>query len=599
MLRLAIVLCVLAGALLSPAGASAVTADLTPPTLVDFSLSPATVDVGDADAANRTVTATIHATDDLSGWAGSGACIFFGSPVTPAGTVQSFAVCSGVSNTGTDADRTMTIKGVIPQYAYPGEWTTGGLTLTDRAGNARSYSAADLEAMGAPTSFTAVDSDAPDVSCESPDSLWHAGNVSLTCTASDPGAGLVDAADASFTLTTGVADGDENANASTDTRTVCDRSNNCVAVGPIAGIKVDRKKPTITVVAPTSDRVDPDSTVVADYSCVDGGSGLASSSGCAGDVANGAAVDTTAGQHTFTVSASDAVGNTATKSVTYTAALPDGDGDGVADATDNCPSDANPGQADLDADGQGDACDGDIDGDGVANGGDAFPRDPAETTDTDSDGIGDNADAFPNDATESADTDGDGVGDNSDLFPRDATESVDSDRDGVGDKADNCPTDANAGQVDTDKDGKGDACDPVVPAPAPVTNPAPPADSGKPTATPPVHHPGECKSGVLLFTLNAKRGRVVSAVLYLNGKRSQSKRGRSVSSLTLGAPPVGAFEVKIVTRLSTGTTRTSTHRFTGLACGHAKVTTVVERRSSKVARKHSKTHNRRNRPASA
>jgi YVTN family beta-propeller protein len=57
--------------------------------------------------------------------------------------------------------------------------------------------------------------------------------------------------------------------------------------------------------------------VAADYSCADtGGSGLAS---CEGDVPSGAALDTaTAGQHSFTVTAIDGAGNTASVTHTYT-----------------------------------------------------------------------------------------------------------------------------------------------------------------------------------------------------------------------------------------------------------------------------------------
>jgi hypothetical protein len=62
--------------------------------------------------------------------------------------------------------------------------------------------------------------------------------------------------------------------------------------------------------------------------------------------------------------------------VSFSAKDADGDGDGVVDASDNCPNVANASQADLDKDGQGDACDADIDGDGRANEADYAPDDP-------------------------------------------------------------------------------------------------------------------------------------------------------------------------------------------------------------------------------
>lgn len=130
--------------------------------------------------------------------------------------------------------------------------------------------------------------------------------------------------------------------------------------------------------------------------------------------------------------------------------VPDGDGDGAPDATDNCPLVANPGQADGDADGVGDACDG-------------CPTDPAKIapglcgcnvaeTDTDGDLVPDCLDGCPNDPAKVAPgLCGCGVADS----------LTDTDGDGWPDCVDNCPNAANPLQTDTDGDGVGDACTPA------------------------------------------------------------------------------------------------------------------------------------------
>ena len=128
----------------------------------------------------------------------------------------------------------------------------------------------------------------------------------------------------------------------------------------------------------------------------------------------------------------DAVDFPDTATVEITDQLPDADGDGVPDVTDNCPATANADQGDVDGDGEGDACDPDADGDGLDNGVDNCP-------------LADNADQ--------TNTDGDELGDACDD---------DDDGDGVTDGVDNCPVDANAEQGDLDQDGDGDACDPDV-----------------------------------------------------------------------------------------------------------------------------------------
>lgn len=148
----------------------------------------------------------------------------------------------------------------------------------------------------------------------------------------------------------------------------------------------------------------------------------------------------------------------------------DTDGDGVPDATDNCPVNPNPGQENSDGDAQGDVCDADDDNDGVADtadncqytsntdqlntDGDALGN--ACDPDDDNDGVADTADNCPLVANPSqSDSDNDGVGD--------ACETVtppDTDGDGVSDATDNCPSTPNPNQENHDGDALGDACDP-------------------------------------------------------------------------------------------------------------------------------------------
>jgi hypothetical protein len=75
----------------------------------------------------------------------------------------------------------------------------------------------------------------------------------------------------------------------------------------------------------------------------------------------------------------------------------DVDGDGIVDASDNCPNVYNPDQSDWDGDAIGDACDSnDGDGDGVSDGTDnCSGASNPDQSDLDADGVGDACDPSP------------------------------------------------------------------------------------------------------------------------------------------------------------------------------------------------------------
>ncbi|HSD03976.1 MAG TPA: PxKF domain-containing protein [Gaiellales bacterium] len=157
------------------------------------------------------------------------------------------------------------------------------------------------------------DGEPPSITCPDADGAWHAGNATITCTASDAASGLADPADASFTLATSVDAGTETADAATDTRSVCDVAGNCAVAGPVRPFRIDRRAPAISVSTPADGAVVTRGAVVNPvYACIDGGSGTATCAGPAGPL------DTaTPGHHQFTITATDAAGNSSSLTSGY------------------------------------------------------------------------------------------------------------------------------------------------------------------------------------------------------------------------------------------------------------------------------------------
>jgi uncharacterized protein YjbI with pentapeptide repeats len=211
---------------------------------------------------------------------------------------------------GGSAGTTVNGSSAVVEVATEGQ-TTIHFMSTDAAGN-----------VGPESSITVrIDTVRPVVACGSASSEWVAGNASIPCTASDPGSGLANPADASFSLVTAVPTGTETASASTGSRQVCDVAGNCTMAGPVGGNLVDGKGPVITITSPVAGAlVGAGSLLTAAYGCADGGSGVASCTAAVGTtpVASGGALPTSArGTYTLVVTSRDTVGNVSTASATY------------------------------------------------------------------------------------------------------------------------------------------------------------------------------------------------------------------------------------------------------------------------------------------
>lgn len=153
-------------------------------------------------------------------------------------------------------------------------------------------------------------------------------------------------------------------------------------------------------------------------------------------------------------------------------AIPDSDGDGLPDACDNCPLDANADQTDSDGDGMGDACD------TCATTGNVWTTDIAccnfdPSNPLASGGCGNFNRCVPY-ATDDPKSGG--------CAAR-CARPLDQDLDGVGNSCDNCPAVWNPGQQDTDGDDIGNACDncPGTPGDPHAADVNPPCDPNAPT----------------------------------------------------------------------------------------------------------------------
>lgn len=173
---------------------------------------PPDTDCGAADGAWHAdnVTVTCRASDDYSGLQDPAHVEFALTTSVPAGQTQANAA-------------------------------TNAVTVCDRSGNC---------ATAGPVTGIKVDRAGPDVSCDGADGQWHPDNVSFACSATDAGSGLQNPGDQSFVLSTTVADGAFDGDASTLSRRVCDAVAHCVTAGPVEHVRVDRAAPHATCAIP-------------------------------------------------------------------------------------------------------------------------------------------------------------------------------------------------------------------------------------------------------------------------------------------------------------------------------------------------------------
>lgn len=130
-MRMCIVaLAFVASAMLSATGTAQAQSDVTPPTVVELSISPKFVDTS---AEPQTITITVHIMDDLSGlryltiWFGP---VLYGNDQDKSVLVQDTDIVSGTSANGI-YETTLT----LPRYSADGRWIAKYAIISDQVGN--------------------------------------------------------------------------------------------------------------------------------------------------------------------------------------------------------------------------------------------------------------------------------------------------------------------------------------------------------------------------------------------------------------------------------------------------------------------------------
>jgi hypothetical protein len=187
-------------------------------------------------------------------------------------------------------------------------------TITTTTGNQVSTSL--------PTLTIQVDLTNPTAQCTPGGVAWQAADVMVPCVASDNPGGSGLATPANFNVSTAVPMGTETNAAFTVAQNVSDIAGNTISTGTFGPFEVDKKAPMITGPSVPSPLVYGQQAQIS-WSCTDGGSGVVrcGPQGSAAFPATastgtlmGAADTTSAGAKTFTIYATDAVGNAAAPS---------------------------------------------------------------------------------------------------------------------------------------------------------------------------------------------------------------------------------------------------------------------------------------------